>query len=284
LAISDSVSITYELEKVIDQEFPDLVKNNDFKIKISGCMNSCGQHGMANIGFHGSSLKDVNKNVLPALQVLLGGGASGDGFGRAAEKVIKVPSKRGPQVLRYIFSDYQENGQEGEYFNNYFDRKGKNYFYELLKPLASLDALVQSDFIDWGQEVAFETAIGVGECAAVMVDLVAILFVEADEKLADAKGAFESEKWADAIYLAYSAQVNAAKAMLLDIDVNCSTQMKVISEFTKNFDEGFQESILRINKENPTKEFAVDYIRDAVTFCSETKKQREENLKSQVTA
>jgi sulfite reductase (ferredoxin) len=284
LAISDSVSITYELEKVIDQEFPDLVKNNDFKIKISGCMNSCGQHGMANIGFHGSSLKDVNKNVLPALQVLLGGGASGDGFGRAAEKVIKVPSKRGPQVLRYIFSDYQENGLEGEYFNNYFDRKGKNYFYELLKPLASLDALVQSDFIDWGQEVAFETAIGVGECAAVMVDLVAILFVEADEKLADAKGAFESEKWADAIYLAYSAQVNAAKAMLLDIDVNCSTQMKVISEFTKNFDEGFQESILRINKENPTKEFAVDYIRDAVTFCSETKKQREENLKSQVTA
>ena len=284
LAISDSVSITYELEKVIDQEFPDLVKNNDFKIKISGCMNSCGQHGMANIGFHGSSLKDVNKNVLPALQVLLGGGASGDGFGRAAEKVIKVPSKRGPQVLRYIFSDYQENGLEGEYFNSYFDRKGKNYFYELLKPLASLDALVQSDFIDWGQEVAFETAIGVGECAAVMVDLVAILFVEADEKLADAKGAFESEKWADAIYLAYSAQVNAAKAMLLDIDVNCSTQMKVISEFTKNFEEGFQESILRINKENPTKEFAVDYIRDAVTFCSETKKKREENLKSQVTA
>ena len=200
LAISDSVSITYELEKVIDQEFPDLVKNNDFKIKISGCMNSCGQHGMANIGFHGSSLKDANKNVLPALQVLLGGGSSGDGFGRAAENVIKVPSKRGPQVLRYIFSDYQENGLEGEYFNSYFDRKGKNYFYELLKPLASLDALVQSDFIDWGQEVAFETAIGVGECAAVMVDLVAILFVEADEKLAHAKGSFESEKWAEAIY------------------------------------------------------------------------------------
>lgn len=284
LAISDSVSITYELEKVIDQEFPDLVKNNDFKIKISGCMNSCGQHGMANIGFHGSSLKDANKNVLPALQVLLGGGSSGDGFGRAAEKVIKVPSKRGPQVLRYIFADYQDNGLEGEYFNNYFDRQGKNYFYELLKPLASLEALVQSDFIDWGQEVAFETAIGVGECAAVMVDLVAILFVEADEKLADAKGAFESEKWADAIYLAYSAQVNAAKAMLLDIDVNCSTQMKVISEFTQNFDEGFSESILRINKENPSEEFAIEYIRDAVTFCSETKKKREENLKNQVVA
>ena len=112
----------------------------------------------------------------------------------------------------------------------------------------------------------------------------AILFVEADEKLADAKAAFENEKWADAIYFAYSAKVNAAKAMLLDIDVNCSTQMKVITEFTKNFDEGFEQSILRINKENPSKDFAVDYIRDAVTFCAETKKKREENLKSQVTA
>lgn len=284
LAISDSVSITYEFEKVIDQEFPDLVKNNNFKIKISGCMNSCGQHGMANIGFHGSSLKDADKKVLPALQVLLGGGSAGDGFGRAAEKVIKVPSKRGPEVLRYIFTDYQDNASEGEYFNDYFDRKSKNYFYELLKPLASLDALVQSDFIDWGQEVAFETAIGIGECAAVMVDLVGILFIEASEKLEDAKAAFANERWADAIYFAYSAQLNAAKALLLDIDVNCSTQTKVISEYTKNFDAVFEESILRINKVSPSKEFAVDYIRDAVTFCEETKKKRENTVKSSVVA
>ncbi|MGL4632195.1 MAG: nitrite/sulfite reductase, partial [Leadbetterella sp.] len=55
LAISDSTNISLEFEKVIGQEFADLVKNNDMKIKISGCMNSCGQHGMAHIGFHGSS-------------------------------------------------------------------------------------------------------------------------------------------------------------------------------------------------------------------------------------
>ena len=284
LAISDSVSLTYELEKVITEEFPDLVKDNNFKIKISGCMNSCGQHGMANIGFHGSSLKDHQKKVLPALQVLLGGGAAGDGFGRAAEKIIKVPSKRGPEVLRNIFSDFEENGLEGEYFNNYYDRKGKSYFYDLLKPIASLESLVQSDFVDWGQEVAFETAIGVGECAAVMIDLVALLFVEADEKLADARAGFDNKKWADAIYLAYSAQINAAKAMLLDIDVNCSTQIKVISEFSKNFNSDFEESVLRINKENPSQEFAEEYITKAFIFCAETKNKREENLKGQLLA
>jgi sulfite reductase (ferredoxin) len=275
LAISDSVAITYEFEKVIDQEFSDLVKNNDIKIKISGCMNSCGQHGMANIGFHGSSLKSPDKNVLPALQVLLGGGAIGDGLGRAAEKVIKVPSKRGPEVLRYLFTDYIEFRTEGEYFNDYFDRKGKNYFYELLKPLASLEHLVPTDFVDWGQTVAFETAIGVGECAGVMIDLVGTLFFEAEEKLEVSKEAFAEERWADAIYLAYSGQINAAKALLLDIDINCNTQMKVISEFNKNFDSEFENRILQINKNEPTKSFATDYITQADGFVATSKLKRE---------
>ncbi|MBC8111443.1 MAG: nitrite/sulfite reductase, partial [Verrucomicrobia bacterium] len=87
LAISDSTHITTVLEKVIIDEFPDLIFDHDIKIKISGCMNSCGQHGMATIGFHGSSLK-ANGKVLPALQVLLGGGTVGNGEGRIADKVL----------------------------------------------------------------------------------------------------------------------------------------------------------------------------------------------------
>jgi sulfite reductase (ferredoxin) len=79
LAISDSTNITSKLESVITEDFPELIHNNEIKIKISGCMNSCGQHGMANIGFHGSSLKAADKRVLPALQVLLGGGTVGNG-------------------------------------------------------------------------------------------------------------------------------------------------------------------------------------------------------------
>jgi sulfite reductase (ferredoxin) len=57
LAISDSTHITSKLEEVISQDFPELIFDSEIKIKISGCMNSCGQHGMASIGFHGSSLK-----------------------------------------------------------------------------------------------------------------------------------------------------------------------------------------------------------------------------------
>src|SRR5688572_9899091 len=90
LGISNSTGIARALSEMIDEEYPELHYNKEIAIKISGCMNSCGQHGMASIGFHGSSLK-AKGQVLPALQVLIGGGVLGSGEGRIADKVLKVP-------------------------------------------------------------------------------------------------------------------------------------------------------------------------------------------------
>lgn len=282
LAISDSVSITYVLEKVMVEEFPDLIHNQDIKIKISGCMNACGQHSMANIGFHGSSLKAPNKRVLPALQVLLGGGTLGNGAGRISDKVIKVPSKRGPSVLRLLLNDYETNGLEGEYFNDYYDRLGEKYFYTLLKPLADLTALENNDFIDWGADQDFITEIGVGECASVIIDLVATLLYESEEKLGWATEAFAESRWADSIYHSYSVFVSSAKALLLDKNVSCSTQHGVISEFEKHFTEefgpNFKNKILQINQFEPSQTFAESYLAEAQAFLQEATTYRENTL------
>ena len=272
LAISDSTSISLELEKVMKEDFPELIEENNMQIKISGCMNACGQHSMAHIGFHGSSLKSAGK-VLPALQVLLGGGTTGNGGGRIADKVIKVPSKRGPQLLRVVLNDYETNGLEGEYFNDYYDRQGEKYFYSLLKPLADLSTLIDTDFVDWGRDEIFQTEIGVGECASVIIDLVATLFYESEEKIEWAKEAFNENRFADAIYYAYQSQVNTAKALLLDKNVSCSTQNGIITEFDKHFLEEFggniKEQILQINKNEPSKHFAVDYISVSEEFVKQ---------------
>jgi sulfite reductase (ferredoxin) len=285
LAISDSTNITSKLESVITEDFPELIHNNEIKIKISGCMNSCGQHGMANIGFHGSSLKAADKRVLPALQVLLGGGTIGNGLGRVANKVIKVPSKRGPEVLRVVLNNYEENANEGEYFNDYYDRQGEKYFYTLLKPVADLTTLKDDDFIDWGATEHFKTEIGVGECASVIIDLVATLLMESEEKFDWTKSAYEENRYADAIYHAYSVFVSAAKALLLDKSVSVSTQSGVIDKFQEHFvisgdinlgDKTFPEVVLQINKNEPSQEFAESYIADAQTFLGLAKAYREE--------
>lgn len=278
LAISDSTNISLVLENVIRKDFPALIHDNHIKIKISGCMNACGQHSMANIGFHGSSLKAGGK-VLPALQVLLGGGTVGGGFGRVSDKVIKVPSKRGDVVLKEILSDYEQNSLDGEYFNDYYDRQGEKYFYALLKPFADLTTLEDKDFIDWGHEDIFQTEIGVGECASVIIDLVATLFYESEEKIEWAKQAFSEGRWADSIYYSYQSQVNTAKALLLDKNVNCSTQHGVISEFDKNYSEEFggniKDQILQINQNEPSETFAAKFIEEASSFLEKAMIVRE---------
>lgn len=285
LAISDSTNITSKLEAVITEDFPELIHNSDIKIKISGCMNSCGQHGMANIGFHGSSLKAADKRVLPALQVLLGGGTVGDGVGRVADKVIKVPSKRGPQVLRVVLNNYEENANEGEYFNDYYDRQGEKYFYNLLKPVADLTTLKEDDFIDWGASEQFQTEIGVGECASVIIDLVATLLLESVEKMDWTKAAYDENRWADSIYHAYSVFVSAAKALLLDKSVSASTQSGVIDKFDEHFvatgeitlsGKTFKELVLQINQNEPSQEFATKYVEDAEAFLALAKAYRDQ--------
>jgi sulfite reductase (ferredoxin) len=283
LAISDSTNITSKLEDVIDSDFPDLINNNDIKIKISGCMNSCGQHGMANIGFHGSSLKAADKRVLPALQVLLGGGTVGDGIGRVADKVLKVPSKRGPQVLRVLLNNYEENATEGEYFNEYYDRNGEKYFYNLLKPLADLSTLVEDDFLDWGHSEQFATEIGVGECASVIIDLVATLLFETKEKLDWAEAAFTENRWADSIYHSYSVFISGAKALLLDKTISTNSQSSVITKFDENyvatneFDQTgtFTEMVLSINKNEPSQDFSTEYLKKAQDFLKKASAFRE---------
>jgi len=281
LGISDSTHVAKVIESVVLDEYPELIYNQDIKVKISGCMNSCGQHGLAHIGFHGSSQK-VDGKTLPALQVLLGGGRLGNGHGRIAEKVIKVPSKRVLNVMRYLLNDYQEKQLGDELFNEYYDRFGNKYFYDLLKPLADTTTLKPEDFVDWGHEELFKTEIGVGECAGVMIDLVGTLFFDAEEKLDNAFTSLAENRFSDAIYHSYSAGIHAAKALLLDQKVRCNTQQGIIEDFdnlkAEKFtffkQESFKSFILRINQYKPSKEFAEVFYIDLKSFVSEAKELR----------
>lgn len=294
LGIASSTGLAVELERVIKEEYPDLIFNNDIKIKISGCMNGCGQHSIASIGFHGMSIKKGN-HVLPAMQLMLGGGIGYDGNGLVADKVIKLPSKRVPEAFRELLKDYEENSQENEYYSSYYRRQkeaDKLYFFNLLKPLTGLESISNEDFVDWGHDDQYIKAIGVGECAGAMVDLVATLIQDTEEKFLWSERAFEKEAYADAIYHSYNTFITGAKALLTGENINCNTQIKILQDFDKNlsgngyfeFENSFEETVLAINKNEPSKEFALLYITQAKNFLKAVNKYRQKQTVQTTTA
>ena len=285
LGIASSTGIAEELERIIKVDYPEYISNPDVVIKISGCMNACGQHNMANIGFQGMSIRTKNKLVAPALQVLLGGGNIGNGEGRFADKVVKVPSKRGPEALRLILDDFNANGN-GLSYADYYQEKGQMYFYDLLTHLSDADNLTAEDFIDWGTTERYEKAIGIGECAGVVIDLIATLLFESDEKIQNAQENLEEGKWAASIYHSYSSMVNSAKALLTEEKTKVNTHAGIIKDFDEKFvasgrielGKGFSEIALQLNKNEPTEAFAKSYIEDAKGFLKSVERFRNQEL------
>ena len=281
LGIASSTGIAAELERVIAAEYPQYLENSDLVIKISGCMNACGQHNMANIGFQGMTVRTPEKLVAPALQVLLGGGNLGNGNGAFADKVVKVPSKRGPEALRRVLNDFEANAN-GKPFVTYYKEKGEKYFYNFLNDLQDVSNLTQEDFIDWGEEGKYLKEIGIGECAGVVIDLIETLFLESQEKIENAREAFENEVYSGAIYYAYQSLVNTSKAMLLAENKKTNTHASIITQFDEFFvasgkielNTTFSELIYQINKNTPNKEFCSQYINDSENLLQKVQRFR----------
>lgn len=290
LGVTNSTDITTALEKMLWQEYPELLEEKNLKIKISGCMNSCGQHMAANIGLHGSSIKR-GALVYPAMQIVMGGGVDTKGKGFVADRVIKAPTKRIPDAFRTILNDYAENGGENQFFNDYYQQQGKKYFYSLLKDLAKVDDLGAEHLQDWGETTNYVQDIGVGECAGVALDLVSTIVNDAKERLELAKNDFAKGNYAFSIYNSYTSLIIGAKALLLSADKKCNTHSGIIADFdtyyvaTGDFQlsadfMAFADLVYQIQGNEPKAAFAERYLAQAEAFFAKVVATREQQVRA----
>jgi sulfite reductase (ferredoxin) len=148
--------------------------------------------------------------------------------------------------------------------------------------LQDVSNLTQEDFIDWGEEGKYLKEIGIGECAGVVIDLIETLFLESQEKIENAREAFENEVYSGAIYYAYQSLVNTSKAMLLAENKKTNTHASIITQFDEFFvasgkielNTTFSELIYQINKNTPNKEFCSQYINDSENLLQKVQRFR----------
>ena len=116
--------------------------------------------------------------------------------------------------------------------------------------------------------------------------MVGSIIKDAENKLADAKEQLQKQRFAEAIYHAYTGFIITAKALLLNKDIECNTQIKIIKDFDKHLIDsgefilagGFENLILQINQNEPEKAFAEKYVAQYDTFLKDVKTYRERML------
>ena len=132
-------------------------------IKISGCPNSCGQHHIADIGWHGAA-KTVTGTTYPMYQLHLGGGVDETGarFGR---QVVKVVARRVPDAVAVLLKLYEAERNADESPAAFYRRVDPKRVVAVLGDLVA-SGPEKGEERDVGEESGFEVAIGAGECAA----------------------------------------------------------------------------------------------------------------------
>jgi sulfite reductase beta subunit-like hemoprotein len=168
IAITHSKGLAFEMAKIFTESYGSDTTFKDITIKISGCTNSCGQHHIANIGFHGAS-KNVEGKAVPHYQLMIGGYTSKDGVAVFGKRIAQIPARRTPDVTKAILDAYKKDKKEGESFLAFSQRVGADTFKKIAEPFIAIPAfdkepLMYEDLGDPGKP--FELNMGKGECAA----------------------------------------------------------------------------------------------------------------------
>lgn len=139
-------------------------ESRKIRIKISGCPNSCGQHHVADIGFHGMSRK-VDGDQAPYYQLLVGGSGAHDSPG-FAKKLIPIHARRIPEAVDRIVRFYERERLVSESFAAFAQRQGVDGFKPVVSDLTKLDPADVTLRYDWGEDTGFKLNVGQGECAS----------------------------------------------------------------------------------------------------------------------
>ncbi len=232
LGITASRGLVKHLNEEMENGFPHSKELDHISIKASGCPNSCGQHHIASIGFHGGA-KKLNGVLAPHYEILLGGRIDEDKvvFGTS---VIKIPAKNAPQATRQVIDSFKSDKLANESFGEFFDRKGKDFFRELLNPLKELPQVEEAphSYIDFGSEEKFSLEDrGQGECAGAVTDMITDRLSEAERAHFQGKLALEKKEYSQAMDHAKRSTVASARALLVTEGMDFNDDLECIRKF-----------------------------------------------------
>jgi sulfite reductase (ferredoxin) len=176
LALTNSHRLAKEIQrKFLELKLDEDDDLSDASIKISGCPNSCGQHGIATIGFFGGGAR-VGKDMYANYQMSLGGRSDGETM--LGQICLRVPAKRVIPVILKIIELFKQHKKSDDTLKSWIHRivngnedsdvKSVNDIKNILESLV-IPPTKEDDpdfYLDYGSDTSYHTKTGKGECAA----------------------------------------------------------------------------------------------------------------------
>jgi len=128
LAITETKSFSRWLVDELDERLPGFDQN--MKLHVTGCPNSCGQHWIADIGIEGKKIK-VNGQLQDAYYFCVGGAL---GLHQATARPVgyRCLATEVPDALERLFGRYLEDREPGENLRRFFARHSDSQLREFL--------------------------------------------------------------------------------------------------------------------------------------------------------
>jgi len=202
------------------------------RIRISGCPNSCAQHHIAGIGLHGVA-KKIHGQLVPHYQLHLGGGVDAD-HSAIGKPAIKIPAKNVSAAVMEIVRTFRENHIEGESFNPFVARFGKEAICQRLEPLTHLPPPTDApeSYLDYKSNKPFDLEdLGPGECAGTMIDLIENHLRMAGGTLEAGVLSIKRGQAAAAVTILRDGVLRACRALLVPFGIDSPQDDEILKSF-----------------------------------------------------
>ena len=255
------------VERVVRKSTAGLDAMSEFRLNLSGCPNSCGQHVVADLGFYGQARRKEQR-MYPAYAIVAGA-RTAEGNARMAQPIDWVGARDLPAFTAELLEVWARKKADYVSFADYIDGEGTRDIRQLAARYHEIPSFEDDKnyYYDWGANDVFTlVGRGAGECSAGLFDLIGVdqKAIEAQkQRLVQAASAAERE---DALYRIV---LSAARMLLVTRGIEAPTDAAVLQSFLQHFiaaaliDEQHR-AVVELAREGKTSELA---LRQAEVFA-----------------
>lgn len=202
-----------------------------FRLNLSGCPNTCGQHMLADLGFFGN-VGRKEQQMFPAYMVVAGA-EIGEGKARLARQIDRVSARDLPEFVHEVLKLWLVKKDSFSSFAAYVDGEGTQDIRAIADRFRTIPefSVDKTYYYDWGAKDTFSlVGKGLGECSAGLFDLIEVDLKSARHLREELRSGDSQDE--DALY---AIALRSARALLITRGIEAPTDTAVFDNFRKHF-------------------------------------------------